>query len=216
MAWVKVMDGREMLFLKGFLLGLAVAVPLGPIGALCIQRTLARGFFAGVAGGLGTALADAAYASAAAAGFAVFASVLERIDTPLGLIGGAFLLWLGWKAWPRAGQVAGAAPQAGAPRGLWSTTALTFALTIANPTTILSFAAMFAGLGLAQDASVAAVGAVVLGVFLGSMLWWVVLSGTVAALHRRLPAGFALWTGRVSALMMGGFGIFAVARVAFG
>lgn len=206
-------DVDRMLFLKAFLLGLAVAVPLGPIGALCIQRTLAGGFLAGVAGGLGTALADAAYATAAAARFAAFAAVLQRIDAPLGLMGGAFLLWLGWKSWPRAGA-ARPAPVAAAARGLVATTALTFALTIANPATILSFVAMFAGLGLAEGASVGAAMTVVAGVFTGSMLWWIVLSGTVAALHRRLPVGFALWTGRVSALMMGGFGIWAVARVA--
>ena len=206
-----------MLFLKALLLGLAVAVPLGPIGALCIQRTLARGFLAGVAGGLGTALADATYASAAAAGFAVFAAVLERIDAPLGLLGGAFLLWLGWTSWPRGeGTRPAAAASASAARGLMATAGLTYALTIANPATILSFAAMFAGLGLAEGASVGSAVTVVTGVFAGSMLWWIVLSAVVAALHRRLPAGFALWTGRISALMMAGFGVFAVARVTFG
>jgi putative LysE/RhtB family amino acid efflux pump len=97
-----------------------------------------------------------------------------------------------------------------------ATAGLTYALTIANPATILSFAAMFAGLGLAEGASVGSAVTVVTGVFAGSMLWWIVLSAVVAAMHRRLPAGFALWTGRISALMMAGFGVFAVARVTFG
>lgn len=200
------------LFGKSVLMGLAIAAPLGPIGALCIQRTLARGFAAGLAGGFGTALADAAYASAAAAGFAVFAGLLERIATPLGLIGGAFLLWLAWRGWPH-GAPAPRAAEARPARGLWATTATTFALTLTNPATILSFAAIFAGLGLAETASVPAAVTVVLGVFAGSMLWWVLLSGTVAGLHHRLPPGFATWTARVSSLMMAGFGLWALTRV---
>lgn len=86
------------LILKSIVLGLAVAAPLGPIGALCINRTLERGFWAGVAGGFGTALADAVYASLAALGFSAFAATLATIDTPLKIIGGLFMVWLGWKA----------------------------------------------------------------------------------------------------------------------
>ncbi|MGD9919119.1 MAG: LysE family translocator [Paenirhodobacter sp.] len=199
------------LFLKSLAMGLAIAAPLGPIGALCIQRTLARGFGAGLSGGLGTALADASYAAAAAAGFAAFSSVVTRISLPLGLIGGAFLLWLAWKGWPRqAGPVrAAAAPEA---RGLLSTALTTYALTLTNPATILSFAAIFAGLGLAAQATPGRAALVVAGVFGGSMLWWAFLSGTVAALHHRLPEGFALWTARISSGMMAGFGIWAFAQ----
>ena len=201
------------LFAKSLLMGLAIAAPLGPIGALCIQRTLARGFAAGLAGGLGTALADAAYASAAAAGFAAFASLLERISLPLGLIGGVFLLWLAWKGWPRGAVPQAHAAPAPAARGLWATTLTTFALTLTNPATILSFAAIFAGLGLAETASVGAAVTVVAGVFAGSMLWWALLSGTVAGLHHRLPAGFALWVARISSVMMAAFGLWALGRV---
>lgn len=198
-----------MLFLKSLAMGLAIAAPLGPIGALCIQRTLARGFFAGAAGGLGTALADALYASLAAAGFTAFAAALARISTPLAVVGGAFLLWLAWRGWPRGTPETRAAAPAAA-RGLLATTATTFALTMTNPATVLSFAAIFAGLGLAESASVASAVQVVAGVFMGSMLWWLTLSGTVAGLHRRLPPGFALWVARVSSLMMGGFGLWAL------
>lgn len=201
-----------MLFVKAVLMGLAVAAPLGPIGALCIQRTLERGFLAGIAGGLGTALADALYASFAAAGFATFAAVLTRISMPLGLIGGGFLLWLAWKGWPR-GTAAMKAATAPAARPLLATTATTFALTMANPATILSFAAIFAGIGLADIASAASARLVVTGVFAGSLLWWVFLAGTVAALHRHLPATFALWVARVSSLIMAAFGVWAITTI---
>ncbi|WP_372838326.1 LysE family transporter [Phaeovulum sp.] len=201
-----------MLFLKALAVGLAIAAPLGPIGALCIQRTLARGFWAGVAGGFGTALADASYAALAAAGFAAFAAVLASVSVPLGLGGGGFLLWLAWRGWPRSAPSAqpAAAPAA---RGLLATTLATYALTIANPATILSFAAIFAGLGLAETAGLAAAITVVAGIFSGSMLWWGALAGGIAAAHHRLPDAFALWVARLSSLMMGGFGLWSLARV---
>ncbi|MGP3696381.1 LysE family translocator [Rhodobacter sp. NSM] len=197
-----------MLFFKALLMGLAIAAPLGPIGALCIQRTLAQGFRAGLAGGLGTALADAAYAAAAAAGFAAFAAFLDRIALPLGLGGGAFLIWLGIQ-----GLRADPRPEAAtvAARGLWSTLGTTFLLTLANPATVLSFAAIFAGLGLAREADLASAATVVVGVFAGSMLWWLLLAGGVALAHRRLPPAFALWVSRASGMLMLGFGLWAIA-----
>lgn len=196
-----------LLFGKGILLGLAIAAPLGPIGALCISRTLERGFWAGVAGGLGTALADGAYALMAAAGFAAFAVVLDTISVPLQLLGGAFLLWLGWKSFQP--KPAATAARVGA-RDLLGTTGATFLLTIANPATILSFAAIFAGLGLASQGDGWSAGSLVAGVFAGSMLWWIFLSGTVAMLHHRLPEGFALWISRISGVVLIGFGLVAI------
>lgn len=196
------------LFLKSVLLGLAIAAPLGPIGALCINRTLERGFVAGAAGGLGTALADGVYATLAAMGFAAFSGVLAQIDTPLRLIGGAFMLWLGWKSLtpkpPRAAAKISA-------RDLLGTTAATFLLTITNPMTILSFAALFAGLGLASTSGFTGAWPVVAGVFAGSMLWWSLLSGGVALMHHRLPEGFTIWVSRLSGAVLISFGVWAVA-----
>ncbi|MFD2175527.1 LysE family translocator [Rhodobacter lacus] len=200
-----------MMFLKGLAIGVAIAAPVGPIGVLCIQRTLARGFLAGLAGGLGTALADFTFATAAATGFAVFREIVAQIALPLGLMGGAFLIYLAVTGWPRgttATPRAAAAPEA---RGLWRTTLVTYGLTITNPPTILLFAAIFAGLGLAEGSAPLATAALVAGVFLGSMAWWAFLSGLVAALHHRLPPAFALWTARVSSLTMAGFGLWAFA-----
>ena len=194
------------LFGKGLLLGLAIAMPLGPIGALCISRTLERGFWAGMAGGLGTALADGFYALAAAAGFVAASGALGRLDLPLRLVGGLFLLWLAWRSFrvtpaPRAAQIAA--------RDLLGTVAATFGLTLANPATILSFAAIFAGLGLAGTPGLSAV-PLVAGVFLGSLGWWAVLSGGVALARRRLPAGFARRVSWVSGVMLAGFGLWAL------
>ncbi len=200
-----------MLFLKSLILGLAIAAPLGPIGALCINRTLERGFRAGVAGGLGTALADALYASLAAAGFAAFASLLARVQLPLMVAGGVFLLWLGLTGMrPRPPRPAAEV----VARDLIGTTLATFALTMTNPMTILSFAALFAGLGLAAASGPGAAVVVVAGVFTGSMLWWGLLSGGVALLRHRLPPAFALWVARISGAVLIAFGLWALASAA--
>ncbi|WP_108661296.1 LysE family translocator [Acuticoccus kandeliae] len=195
------------LFAKSLLLGLAIAAPLGPIGALCINRTLERGILAGLAGGLGTALADGVYASLAAIGFAAFSDALARIDMPLRLLGGAFMLWLGVR------EMRPAPPRAPAPvrpRDLLGTTASTFLLTITNPMTILAFAALFAGLGLAATSSNADAALVVAGVFTGSMLWWCCLSGGVALARHRLPPAFARWVARLSGAILIAFGLAAL------
>lgn len=202
-----------LLFTKGLLLGLAIAAPVGPIGVLCINRTLERGFWAGVAGGLGTALADASYALLAAAGFAAFAALLATVSVPLSLAGGAFMIWLGWRGL-RPSPVA-AATRIGA-RDLLQTTAATFLLTIANPLTILSFAAFFAVLGLANSGGSADAAIVVAGVFLGSLAWWMLLSGGVSLARTRLPDSFSTWVSRLSSLVLIAFGAVAIGSVVAG
>lgn len=199
-----------VLFLKSVVLGLAIAAPLGPIGALCINRTLERGFLAGVAGGLGTAIADGVYATLAAFGFATFSAILTGIDIPMRLAGGVFMLYLGRKTFQAKPRVVAATVSA---RDLVGTTAATFFLTITNPMTILSFIALFAGLGLASASGVSAALTVIAGVVLGSMLWWTVLSGGVALVRHRLPPAFAIWTSRVSAIILLGFGCWAIGSV---
>lgn len=200
-----------LVFGKGLVLGIAIAAPLGPIGALCINRTLERGFWTGVAGGLGTALADGVYAALAATGFTALGSSLGFIQLPLQVVGGLFLIYLGLSSLKPRVNVS-AAPVAA--RGLLTTTAATFLLTIANPATILTFAAIFAGLGLAagQNAGEGDVAGFLLvaGVFLGSLVWWFFLSGVVSLLRSRLPEGFAILVARISAFVLVAFGLAAL------
>ncbi|SCM72752.1 Lysine exporter protein [uncultured Pleomorphomonas sp.] len=196
-----------LLAAKGFALGFAVAAPLGPIGALCINRTLQRGFQVGLAGGLGTALADALYGGLAALGFAAFSAFLGAIDGPLRLCGGLAMIWLGWQGMrpkpPRPAADIGA-------RDLLGSIGATFLLTIANPTTILSFAVFFAGLGLASTADTLSALVVVASVFAGSLAWWVILTGGVAMVRHKVGARFALWVGRLSGGLILAFGLLAV------
>jgi len=131
-------------FLKGFVLGFSIAAPVGPIGVLCIRRTLAEGRAAGFASGLGAATADAIYGSIAAFGLTVISNFLRSQEFVLRLVGGAFLCYLGVKTW--LAQPAGRAATAEG-HGLVGSYTSIFFLTLTNPMTIFSFIAVFAGLG---------------------------------------------------------------------
>ena len=204
-----------LLFCKSMLLGLAVAAPLGPIGILCINRALERGFWAGVAGGLGTALADAIYACLAAIGFSTLTATLATLAPWLKLAGGLFMLWLGWKSLRPNPRRAAAPARTNEFRGFSGTIAATFLLTLTNPVTIFSFAALFAGLGLTDTPGATNALAVVAGVFLGSLLWWFLLSGGVALAQRRLPEGFSLCVSRMSGVVLMGFGFYALGSLLY-
>ena len=162
-------------FFKGMGIGLAVAVPVGPIGILCIQRSLTQGFRVGFMTGLGAATADAAYGIVAAFGLGAATTILVAESAWFRLIGGVFLVVLGIRIiLSRAdrsvfGEVQEKGPSRLAVFGAFSST---FVLTLANPATILSFAAIFAALGLAEsDSQLVAGSSMVAGVFLGSLLW---------------------------------------------
>ena len=194
---------------KGLAIGFSIAAPVGPIGVLCIRRSLAQGAGMGLATGLGAATADALYGSVAAFGLTAISSALMHLNFWLSLLGGLFLCWLGvatFRAAPaEESQAAGARSRLAA----WSSTV---ALTLSNPMTILSFAAIFAGFGLGAYASWPAAAAMVLGVFAGSALWWLILSGTAARLRARLTPGAMRWVNRGSGLIILSFGIIALAR----
>jgi putative LysE/RhtB family amino acid efflux pump len=197
------MTDTAFLFLKGLLLGLSIAAPVGPIGVLCIRRSLEAGFWPGVAGGLGTAVADAVYAAIAAFGLTAVSSLLIQAQSVLSIVGGIALIWLGWVAMSGKPAEAAAAPMT---RSLWPTFASTFLLTMANPATILTFAAIFAGLGLAAVDTAAGAAVLVTGVLLGSLLWWAILSGAVSVLRQRISATVVLWINRASGALLVAFG----------
>ena len=197
------------MFVRGLVVGLAVAAPVGPIGVLCIRRTLADGRLAGLATGLGAATVDAFYGGIAAFGVTVVSSLLLRQQDWIRVIGGLFLCYVGVKtiAAPpveRAAATAGPTPL----RDYISAVALT----LANPPTILSFAAIFAALGLGTTgkASGAAV-VLVLGVLVGSALWWVLLSSGVGLVRARVSPRVLRWINHLSGAMLVAFGVLAFA-----
>ncbi|HEX9533551.1 MAG TPA: LysE family transporter [bacterium] len=200
-------------FLKGMIVGLSIAAPVGPIGILCIRRTLASGRAAGFVCGLGAATADAMYAAAAGFGLTVVASVLVGGQHWLRLVGGLFLLYLGIRTWRTAGQGGGVSIAADTNPGLLGAYASTLALTLTNPMTILSFAAIFAGLGLAAGAQYASAAVLVAGVFCGSALWWFTLSTIVGALRHHLSTSGVRWVSRASGAIIAAFGVQALVTV---
>jgi threonine/homoserine/homoserine lactone efflux protein len=195
------------LFLEGMIIGFAIAAPVGPIGVLCIRRTLADGRISGLVSGLGAATADALYGAVAALGLTFVTEFVMGGEKWFRLVGGAFLLFLGVRTF-LACPVERAAPAAGS--GLVSAYASTFFLTLANPTTILSFAAIFAGLGAGEtNGGVLSAVLLVTGVFLGSAAWWVVLSGATGLFRTRLSVHGLRWVNRVSGTVIAAFGVFA-------
>ena len=195
------------LFPRGLLVGLAVAAPVGPIGVLCIRRTLAEGRLVGFVSGLGAATADAAYGAVAALGLTGLSAALVGAQDAVRVGGGLFLLWLGVRTW-RAVPTGRAAEAAGS--GLLGAWASTFALTLTNPATILSFVAVFAGLGLAAGSGPADAALLVLGVFLGSALWWLALSSAVSLARGALTPARLVWVNRVSGAILAAFGLVAL------
>lgn len=195
------------LFLEGIIIGFAIAAPVGPIGVLCIRRTLADGRKSGLVSGLGAATADTLYGTVAALGLTFVTEFLMGGETWLRLVGGVFLLFLGTRTF-LASPAERVAPAAGS--GLVGAYASTFFLTLTNPTTILSFAAIFAGLGAGEtDGGVLSAMLLVTGVFVGSAAWWFVLSGATDLFRNRLSAHGLRWVNRVSGTVIAAFGVLA-------
>lgn len=196
---------------RGLLIGLSVAAPVGPIGVLCIRRTLAEGRLTGLLTGLGAATADAAYGAVAAFGITLVTNTLVGQQTWIRLFGGIFLCYLGLRTilTPPAEN-----PASATGRTLLRAYTSALALTLTNPLTILSFAAIFAGVGTGTGGKPAGSAVVlVLGVLLGSALWWVILSGGVSMLRAKITPRVLRWINRISGGLLLGFGLLAFASL---
>lgn len=195
--------------IKGFILGFAIAAPVGPIGVLCIRRSLAEGRQVGLATGLGAATADAMYGGVAAFGITAISGFLVGQRIWLGLIGGVFLCYLGIHTF--ASKPAEESVQARSG-GLAPAYFSTLFLTLTNPMTILSFAAVFASLGLAASPNYFSAGETVVGVFSGSAFWWLILSSGVSAFRSRVTARWMQAVNRLSGGILLAFGLWSISR----
>jgi len=183
-----------------------MAMPVGPVGILCIQRTLNHGIRAGLLSGLGAALGDAVLGGVAAAGLSPVTDFLLGIETELRFGGGVFLVALGLWTWFRRGDVTAA------PRRSHGVIATTFLLVVTNPITILAFLGFFASFRIvAVTGATLQIAALILGVFLGSGLGWLLLCSGTKQLSRRLDSGFLVLINHVSAVAIGGFGLYVLA-----
>jgi threonine/homoserine/homoserine lactone efflux protein len=210
--------------LKGLVIGFSIAAPVGPIGVLCIRRTLAAGFLPGLTAGLGAATADAVYGTIAAFGLTAVTSFFVGQRVALGLVGGAFLCALGCRIFfsrpaPAAGQAEAAiagVTDAAANIGKGLSTLggaylSTFFLTVTNPMTILFFVAVFAGAGLAATPKgYGSAAFLVAGVFTGSALWWLTLSATTSIFRKMITAPVMRAVNYVAGIIIVGFGVYSI------
>jgi threonine/homoserine/homoserine lactone efflux protein len=198
-----------IVLLKGLVIGFVIAAPVGPIGVLCARRTLLHGRRAGFYSGMGAATADAIYGSVAAFGLTFISDLLLEYHLWLRWTGGAILLLLGVKA-----VLSRPVKKSDLPRsarhyaGLYSST---FFLTLTNPMTIFSFAAVFAGFGLAGTrGSILVTATLIIAVFIGSALWWLFLVGIFSLYRRRFVSHELRWLNRISGTIIAGSGVLAL------
>jgi threonine/homoserine/homoserine lactone efflux protein len=200
------------LFIRGLVIGFAIAAPVGPIGMLVIRRTLAESRLLGLLTGMGAAVADSLYGCVGAFGLTFISSFLMGYAFWTKLIGSAFLIYLGintFRSTPRE-------ESAGNSKVRYVTAfASTLLLTLTNPATILSFMAVFAGLGLGTSGGdYGAAGIVVAGVFVGSAIWWLMLSGGVALVRHKLKPATLKWINYGSGVFLSAFGIYVLVSLA--
>ena len=200
------------LFIKGFVIGFSIAAPVGPIGILCIQRTLSGGNIQGLAIGLGAATADALYGFIAAFGLTFISNFLVDQSIWFRIIGGLFLCYLGIRAFLRKYQER-TVPVANST--ILSAYGTTFFLTLTNPMTILFFAGIFAGLGIVSESiHYASAGLMVIGVFSGSGAWWLLLSGATGIFRSKISEGILALMNKISGFIILVFGIVALISAA--
>jgi len=194
-------------FLKGIILGFSIAAPVGPIGILCIRRTLQFGRLSGLFTGLGAAAADILFGAVGAFGLTFISDFLQDHQIWLRLLGGIFLLYLGvtiflTKTTDHLGKVT--------HRSFLGDFVSTFFLTLGNPAAILSYLAVFAGFGFAVGSTYGSATAIVIGVGIGSALWWLLLSEGISLFRKRVTRSMMRWINRFAGLLIFTFGALSI------
>jgi len=204
-------DGMELtIFLKGIIVGFAMAVPVGPIGIMCIRKTLTDGRLRGLMIGLGASTADLLYGCIAAFGLTFISNVIATERTWIRLVGGAFLIFLGVRTF-RARPVDPKVPVNSS--GMLRSYLYTVFLTLTNPTTIFAFIAVFAALGLGNELSIVSASSLGIGVFIGSGLWFLFLSSGVIFFRRKLDIVGLRWVNRIAGVLIIISGVVAIVSV---
>ncbi len=194
-------------FLKGIVIGFAMAIPIGPIGIICIRKTLTEGRVKGLIIGLGAATADLLYSCIAAFGLTIISNTLMSQRTWIRLVGGALLLFLGVRTFIALPKD----PKLDVNKGGSFRTYLTIVfLTLTNPMTIFAFLAIFAALGLDSDLSYLSASALVIGVFIGSSLWFLILSTGASFFRNKLDLDGLKWVNKIAGILIILSGVIAI------
>lgn len=204
-----------IIYIKGMLIGLAIAAPIGPVGLMCIRSTLSRGWRAGVATGFGAAVGDGFFGAAAAFGLVLVTGFIHEHNELLRLVGGCFLIYLGSKTLLRPPEAATHDPgeehdDSKTAQYLLSHFGSTLLLTITNPATLLSFMAVFAVAGISAYDNRLYSFLTVAGVFSGSLSWWFILSTATFHAGKRMVVETLRRVNFFSALMILVFGAAAL------
>lgn len=197
--------------IKGLILGITVAAPVGPIGLLCINRTLNKNYFSGVISGMGATFADVFYGVIAGFGVSFLSNFLLEHTFSFQLVGGFALIIVGTKTIMKKkleNKADVIKPIKFRKRNYVKDFISSFALTLSNPVTILFFTAVFATFGLtSNDTNVHSASLLILGVFIGSGLWWMFINGLAIKLKERIGLKFLSKINIISGSLIIGFGI---------
>jgi threonine/homoserine/homoserine lactone efflux protein len=197
------------LFWKGIIIGISASIPMGPVGVLCVNKTLNKGRISGFVTGSGAALADALYAIIAGFGISFIIDFVVDYQNLVKVLGGMLVFYFGYKLFTTnpAKQLRKQMKTKG--RGLWGDFLTSFALTISNPVGLFVFGIVFAGFGLlAGDASLGAVLVLIFGVISGAILWWFTLSTLVSIFRNKFRLRRLLYVNKVSGVIVMVFGLF--------
>jgi threonine/homoserine/homoserine lactone efflux protein len=190
--------------IRGLAVGLIIAAPVGPVNVLCIQRTLEKGWKSGLVSGLGAALADTLYGAIAAFSISLVIRFLIREESWIRLVGGILLIGIGVVYYCKPPKTLEAVPVSSHANSDFVSTLF---LTLTNPTTVLSFLAVLAMLGLGKQRLPWQTSSLVAGIFCGSMTWWTILVSAANLLRGRITGGAMRWMNRVAGIAIGGFGL---------
>jgi threonine/homoserine/homoserine lactone efflux protein len=193
---------------QGGAIGFLVAAAIGPIAMLCIRTTLERGRIAGIAAGMGVAVADTIYAAIGAYGISFVGAALSSGESWLKLVGGIVLI--GFGVYLARKQPIAQAEEQEVPKSIVADFWMTLALTLTNPMTILSFAGLFAGVSGLRGFPLSEIPALLLGVFAGSAVWWLALAFIIGLIRHRISPTTMLWINRASAAAIIGFGLYVL------
>ena len=201
--------------IQGLIIGISVSAPLGPIGVICIQKTLNKGVLAGFFSGLGAAFADTIYAAIAGFGLTFISDFMTDQQLYLRSIGGAFLIFVGIKVF-YTNTIKQVRKQRSGKGKIIGEFLSVFFLTLSNPITIIFFGAVFAGIGLVgEDSNTHITFIITTSIFAGALLWWLSLSLIVNFFRHKIRLRSLWWINKIAGVIIVVLGIASIVSLFF-
>jgi len=203
-----------LLILKGIVVGISTSAPLGPLGILCIQRTINKGVLSGLVSGFGAAVADIIYAAIAGFGISIIADFLKEYQLIIRILGGIVLLILGMMIF-RSNPIKQIRQQKAQKRNFFSDFISSFVITFTNPITIVVFGAVFASMGLDEVTNVNPIVLTLIGIFSGALMWWLSLTIFINIFRNKIRLRNLWWINKITGILVSVFGIAIFASILF-